>query len=255
MSKYTTEVRFICENAAGLLESAGASQVDTVLENSWNNIFTSNVTFFDEAYRKVLCKKILKHYYFREIGFETVGLWKVFLNRKLEEIMPYYNQLYQSEKINYDPLHDVDYERTFTRNQGDTAKVTGSSNSTGNTVDHTSDITQYSASNQSKDLYSDTPQGAIDGLETGTYLTNARIIHGADASDTIRTGDRTSDSMAENTSTTDTTASTTEEYTERILGKHGGENYSDMLMKFRQTMLNIDMEVINEFSGLFMGLW
>ena len=61
MSKYTTEVRFICETAAGLTESVGMSQVDSVLEQSWNSVFTTDTQFFDESYRKPLCKKILKH--------------------------------------------------------------------------------------------------------------------------------------------------------------------------------------------------
>ena len=99
MSKYTTEVRFICESNSGLAESKGCDNVNEVLEKSWNKIFTTNCAFFDEAYRSVLCKKILKHYYLREIGSETVGVWKLWMNTKLEEIMPYYNQLYESAKI------------------------------------------------------------------------------------------------------------------------------------------------------------
>ena len=49
MSKYTTEVRFICESKSGLTESKGCDKVDEVLENSWNKIFTTNCAFFDET--------------------------------------------------------------------------------------------------------------------------------------------------------------------------------------------------------------
>ena len=92
LSKYTTEVRYICETDSGLDESVGFNSVDEVISKSWNKIFTSKVPFFDEDYRKILCCKILKHYYLREICSETVGLWKLWVNTKLEEIMPYYNQ-------------------------------------------------------------------------------------------------------------------------------------------------------------------
>ena len=48
MSKYTTEVRFICESKSGLSESKGFGSVDEVLNGSWDKIFTSKVSFFDE---------------------------------------------------------------------------------------------------------------------------------------------------------------------------------------------------------------
>ena len=109
MSKYTTEVRFICENSAGLSESEGADNVDSILDRCWNKVFNFDFPIFDENYRQVLCRKILKHYYTREIAHETVGRWKLALNAKLNEIMPYYNQLYKTqlnlEKL--DPLTDV----------------------------------------------------------------------------------------------------------------------------------------------------
>ena len=77
MSKYTTEVRFICETESGLTESVGYKDIDTVLDNSVDKIFDFDFPIFDENYRGVLERKILLHFYTREIGFETVGLWKL----------------------------------------------------------------------------------------------------------------------------------------------------------------------------------
>lgn len=67
---------------------------------------------FDEEYRKVLNNKIIQHFYFREIGQETPDRFNFMLERKMCEIMPYYNQLYQSELIKYDPLSTRYYEYT-----------------------------------------------------------------------------------------------------------------------------------------------
>lgn len=115
MSKYTTEVRFICEHSAGLAESVGYNSVDSVLDASREKVFDFDYPIFDEAYRSTLEKKILKHYYTREICCETVGLWKLFLNRKMNEIMPYYNQLYKSALIEFNPMYDVDLTTTHQR--------------------------------------------------------------------------------------------------------------------------------------------
>ena len=83
MSVYTTQVRFICEAEAGLKKSVGYDDVNTVIQNAIPKIFNFSWPIFDESYRNVLETKILKHYYTREIGLETYGLWKL----KLDTVM------------------------------------------------------------------------------------------------------------------------------------------------------------------------
>ena len=231
MSKYTTEVRFICEQMGGYSESQGGMNVNQVLDTSWNRIFDNSWSIFDEEYRSVLCKKILKHYYTREIGAEVVGLWIMWLNRRMGEIMPYYNQLYESEKLKFEPLTDTDITTTSNRKVDTTADNLTTNNLTEN------------SNGVNRDLYSDTPQGALDGIESETYLTNARKISN---NDTVN-----------NTGTVDSKGSgnSNDDYFERVTGKRGGENYSDMLRKYRETFLNIDMMVIKELDDLFFNLW
>lgn len=247
MSKYTTEVRFICESKSGLSESKGFGSVDEVLNGSWDKIFTSKVSFFDEEYRGVLCKKILKHYYLREIGCETVGIWLLWMNTKLEEIMPYYNKLYESELIKFNPMYDVDWNRKGNKTgneSGSGSRSTSGNNSGTNTQSGTS-------SNTRKDLYSDTPQGALTGVETETYLTNARKV--SDSGETVINGSTTG--SYEDSESSSNKVDTTEDYVESVSGKQGGSSYSKLLNEFRETFLNIDMQVIEEFDEMFMGLW
>ena len=227
MSKYTTEVRFICEQKAGLEESVGFDQIDSVIAKSWDKIFTTKCSFFDEDYRSVLCAKILKHYYTREIGMETAGLWMLWMNRRMEEIMPYYNQLYRSAQLEFNPFHDVDYYREGNRKNDGTSNTSGSSTNTQDNV--------------TRDLYSETPQGALNGVESETYLTDARKVM--------------QDNEANNTYNDNNTTNTTEDYLEHVYGKMGTINYSKLLNEYRTTLLNIDMQIIEEFADLFMGLW
>lgn len=279
MSKYTTEVRFICENKSGLEISGGSGDVDSIIANSWNKIFTSKAPFFDEEYRSILCQKILKHYYLREICCETVGIWTLWMNTRLEEIMPYYNQLYESAKIEFNPMHNVDLTSKHERNVEGTSKedgtrtdnTTGKRTLTGNRdTDNTSvgtKNTTNSSDETKRDLYSDTPQGAITGLENENYLTNARKItdnvngtgneetnttenSGTNYSETEDTTGKI-DGVTSNTGKTNTT----EDYLETIIGKQGTESFSSLLNEFRETFLNIDMQVIEEFNDLFFGLW
>lgn len=267
MSKYTTEVRFICETKYGLTKSAGFNDVDSIIANTWNKIFTSKVSIFDENYRSVICQKILKHYYLREICCETVGIWQLWMNTRLEEIMPYYNQLYESATIKFDPMHDVELKRVhnLTSKQDKKEISDNARNLTGNRDTNTTTNAirdnEHSDNSNRKDLYSDTPQGSLTGVETETYLTNARKITDStsgNVNETNNVTEKTGSEYAENenkTGNVNGTLNNTEDYIETISGKQGSGNFSSLLNEYRTTLLNIDMQVIEEFNDLFINLW
>lgn len=96
MSKYTTEVRFICESLTGHEMSQGYHNVEDIIAEAAPKIFTENWEIFEDSYRPVLENKIIRHFYFREISEETYALWRMRLDMKMCEIMPYYNQLYKT---------------------------------------------------------------------------------------------------------------------------------------------------------------
>lgn len=142
MSKYTTELRFICETLAGYDTSQGYGQVNDIVNKSWDKIFDFDFPMFDPEYRSVLCKKILKHYYTREIGFETVGLWKLKLECKMQEIMPYYNKLYEADAIKFNPLYDVDYTKEHEGEDSGESEDSGTHTGTiGDVGTHTGTVT------------------------------------------------------------------------------------------------------------------
>lgn len=298
MSKYTTEVRYICEVNSGLNESTGFSKIDEVITKAIPKIFDFSFPIFDENYRVVLEKKILKHFYTREICEETVGLWKLRLDTRLNEIMPYYNKLYQSELLEFNPLYtsnltrkrktDLDSKRSENENINDTSS---SNRTTGNnvsvnisnnsTVDSSNTTTTIgtdngTSNNTSTDLYSDTPQGSLSGIESNTYLTNARKVtdsgtttsntsNNSNTTDKVESGETGSSTSVE--SGTDNANETyertrgnsdnllsTEDYLESVIG-YDGTTGSELLLKFRETFLNIDVMILNELEDLFFQLW
>lgn len=106
------------------------------------NIFNFNYPIFKEEYREILENKIIRHFYYREIGFETIGRFLYELETKMNEIMPYYNKYYESTLFEFDPL--INYQLTETQTREVSAK--GETQHTGKT----------------NNLFSDTPQGRID---------------------------------------------------------------------------------------------
>ena len=211
MSVYTTELRYICEHDAGLKESVGLNQIDDVIAACRESIF-GDYPIFDENYRATLETMILKHYYMWEIGAETVGLFKLWLNERMNEIMPKYNLMYSALDFitkRAMPFDDTDLQTTH-EGQDDTVgstsgtvsssdaesssraeQETGSkSESESGTSENATNNT--SASNQTNttdhlNKYADTPQGGLSGLLNDTYLTNATKDDGTDTTATNAT--------------------------------------------------------------------
>lgn len=244
MSKYTTELRYILESMNGLDESTEYPSVNDVITNSHSKLFSFNYPIFDESYRNHLESLICLHYYRREIGFETVGLFKLYLERKMREIMPYYNQLYKSELLEFNPFYDVDLTRDSKTNHKseDAYEKNSASNFSGKTSDNVDNVgkivdnstegsssrdestssakntSQSSSSSNNKQRYSDTPQGSISDLEKDKYLTNATITDGTVKDTSSASGsDEATTTHTSNVGKESTTDTTTKE-------QHNGTN-------------------------------
>lgn len=242
MSRYTTEVRYICESLAGLDKSVGYSNVNEVIEKSRNRIFPP-FEIFDESYRPVIETKILKYFYTREIGCETFGLWQLRLDAKLSVIMPYYNKLYNAINIDIPVIDNVNMnvEHNIGRNAdtkvSDNTDITASSNTETNTT------------SSAKIRHSDTPQGSLQNLESNEYMSDATL------SDTTQTVNSNTNSSSNSKSNSDTNAKSTEEYAEHRWGKDGTTTYISMVNEYIEKMKNIDAMLIRELEDLFMQIW
>ena len=154
VSKYTIQLRNICESLCDMQEVGGLNDVNQIIENSWYKLF-DNFDIFDPSHRKELCIKIIKHYYMREIGFETPSLFKFYLNNTIQEIMPYYNERYKSVSFDFDPLNNKKITRELNNNTEGTNKAT----------------------DESVNKYLNTPQNGLQDLANNRYLTDARMIN------------------------------------------------------------------------------
>lgn len=180
--------------------------------------------------KQKLARKIVDHYYMRESGFETIGLFKHYAKVTMQEIMEKYLPLIYSASIEYDPLINVDYTETFNRTADTTNE--GQSNSTS------------SNNSSSIGINSDTPQGQIN---------KATILQGKYATSTA--GSENESSIEDQTNTT-SSSNNEEEYTKRIRGNSGvSATAQKMIEQYRQNIIAIDNDIIKELNILFMGLY
>ena len=165
-----------------------------------------------------LAKKIVDHYYMREIGFETIGLFKHYCKVTMQELMEKYLPMIYSSSIEYDPLVNVDFTESFER------EATSTSNSASN--------------NSSLGIYSDTPQGQI---------SKTNILAGNYASSTTGT---------ESESSSDGITGANESYTKRTIGNSGvSATAQKMIELYRNNIIAIDTEIIKDLNSLFIGLY
>lgn len=193
MSKYTSQLRYICEAKSGFTpEQLEEKSIDQIVEAAAPQIFNFTFPIYKEEFRVVLEHEILFHFYLQEIGAETYGQFQYYLARKLREIMPYYNQLYASAELEFDPFHDVDYTKThggrLTGNKQTAGNVTGHSTTEGETTDNSETETSGA--------------GAMQGTSTSNRVKNTT---GTDVTDTTTENDGTGNITKSGTEQTNTT--------------------------------------------------
>ena len=166
----------------------------------------------------------------RESGFETIALFKHYAKVTMQELMEKYLPLIYSSSIKYDPLVNVDYTETFNR----TADTTNNGVSTSNSNSNASGLI----------VESDTPQGQISKNE---------ILQGKYATATTANDN---ESSINDTTNTNSTSNTGEEYTKRVKGNSGvSATAQKMVEQYRNNIITIDKDIIDELNVLFMGLY
>lgn len=108
MGYYSPTIKQICESYA--IQQGKPSDIDSLIDAGVSGIFDFQYPIYDEKYRSVLNQKIIEHYFDKEIGLDSLAKFKFHLRTKLREIMPYYNQLYLSTLLEFNPLYDTDYK-------------------------------------------------------------------------------------------------------------------------------------------------
>ena len=232
MASYTMELRKV-------IEYFGREEVenwfkDYELTHYLTPTQIEQITKFNVWSKDRLAEKIVDNYYMREIGFETPALFKHYAKIEMKKIMERYLPKIYSNFLEYDPLSNVDFTETYTREIAGQTANSGSSNST----------SQNNASGLN--VNSDTPQGQI---------SKTNILNGAYASQT--NASETESEIQDNTSTENQgTSNTIETFTRHEEGDNGVIITNQRLIKeYREIIVAIDEEIINELNCLFMGIY
>lgn len=184
--------------------------------------------------KEKLAEKIINHYYMREIGFETIELFSHFVRISMKEIMEAKLPLIYTTALEYDPLINVDFKETFERNATGTGTSKGISNSNSNS--NSSGIS----------LNNDTPQTNVskDDIFSGRYTSST---NGSETN---------SNANDETSSSSEVSNQNSENYVKHMVGNSGvSATYQAMIKQFRQNIVNVDKDIIEELNSLFMSIY
>ena len=203
---------------------------------------------FDENYRAKLNEKIVAHYALREIGSETPQMFIFYLGRTMREQMDYFNQLYLSAQHKFDPFITSDIRQEM--DSTSTNESSGKSSGTQSNESKANSTSDTRADNSSMTFNSEFPQTRIDDFRQ--YATSASQTDSTGNTHTSTQQD--SSTTASSTSNTDFSHSSDKgNSVSHTLGTSGSQ--SQLLQDWRNTMLNIDMMVVNSLENLFLGMW
>lgn len=182
---------------------------------------------FEESYRPRVRGLIFDRYMNQEIAHETVEDFAQRMRTVLNEIMPNYNKWYESERMQFDPFKTIDMRTISTGTAQQESESEGNSSSNGLTK------------GVSRARNNDFPQTElVDGKEYASSGSRAD-------SETENEGDAMESGTSKVDSATDSDS--------KVTGYQGLP--TDMLMRFRESFVNVDRALLNELHPLFIGIW
>ena len=207
MSKYTLELRYIYED-----------------ENY--KLFDFPYNLYDNDLKPWFEEKFFQHFMFYEIGFDTIGMFKQRLMSKLNDIFPYYKQLYETEirSKGIDFMLNKDLKESYVR-----------------------ELTSNSNSNQESNVSSNSLSTA--GQLTPSLIANSQKI------DKFMDSAQKDNSSSNSTSTGESNGNSKEQYSLISQGNIGITSSAELLTKWRETLLNIDLMIFEECKDLFMQIF
>lgn len=200
-----------------------------LIENNVN-IFDFDYPFYNEERRKQFEQHFIEYFYFDEIGQETVARFKHRLKIKLNLIMPYWNKIFLADELEQRILDNYDVTETYEKEVID--NTTQTSNGTVTSINEKT----------SKNLESETPVTKTD-LDNIDYFSNITkdIANGKN------------DTKSNNTNNVQNTNK--ENWTRKMQGNIGVQTDADAIIKYWKSLRQIENEIFEQCSSLFMEVY
>ena len=256
MANYTMELRKVCEYYTRAEVENWFK--DYELTNYLTTTQIEQINKFHVWSKDRLATKIVDHYFMREIGFETPALFKHYAKVTMQEIMERYLPKIYSNFLEYDPLSNVDFTETYTREISNENSNEGSATTSGSQSNEGSSSSSSSQESNGFNILNDTPQTKItkQNLDSGIYASQTNQSETTTEIEDETTTENSTTTSSSTTSENSGSSSTIETFTRHEEGDNGVIITNQRLVKeFREIIVAIDEEIIYELGKLFMAIY
>lgn len=201
MARYTITLKSVCEAYAGIASPSVWESPSTVMRAAAPRVFDFDYPIFDETYRTHVELMILRNYYTRELCCAEVGRWKMFLEQRMNEVMPKYNPLYSALLEEWNPFWDTSFTDTHRRDvqEDEVAKENGLTTRVRD-LDTTSNSQQFTHQDTKNQRVEDTDRDTTSHrLEDSGRNTTGHSLEVTDQDTTEHTVEVTDQDTTENT--------------------------------------------------------
>lgn len=196
------------------------------------NLFDQPYNLYNNELKPYFQEKFFQHFMFYEIGFDNINIFKQHLISTLNDIYPKYKQLYETEIRcqNIDFMLNKDLKESYIRKLNGESEGNSQATSTSDNTSNTNDLS----------IANDTPQNKIDDLDK--YMTSASKSN----------SNSTNNSTSNANNTIKNKSNNTEEYELISQGNIGITSSAELLEKWRNVLINIDLMIFKELENLFL---
>lgn len=226
MTKYTVRV---CDILRSFSFPQTNVRFDKIIEQGKEKFFDFDFPWYAEDGTGLNDFKILflETYYTQQIGFETYELFQLNLSKVLKSVMHVYKEKYKIVSKN------VDYLSTHNLTESSAEQYTGTQTSTN------TDTSVSKTKTDTQDINSDNPDITI---QTQDYASSMSRGESVSDNNTTSNGKTVNDNESNNNVMRDTKG-------------YAGVTPSKIISEFKENIININKELVDECSHLFMGLW
>lgn len=207
-------------------------QLYYIYKDDTYNLFDQPYNLYNNELKPYFQEKFFQHFMFYEIGFDNINIFKQHLISTLNDIYPKYKQLYETEIRcqNIDFMLNKDLKESYIRKLNGESEGNSQATSSSDNTSTNNDLT----------IANDTPQNKIDDLDK--YMTSASKSN----------SNSTNNSTSNANNTIKNKSNNVEEYELISQGNIGVTSSAELLEKWRNVLINIDLMIFKELENLFL---
>lgn len=232
-------------------------QFDNLIDKTYSQFFSFDFPWYtdDESTREQFEKMFLKCYMYKQIGFESVQMFKMYLSSHLERNMYTWSQIYKTIEADYGVL-DGYSQKTVSSETRTGQKNSDYTRTTNGEQKHTGTVRTTDSGNQTTDtqsIDSENPQSTVANTDYASSMNRGQSRVDTSGNNTVTNDLTDSSNSSETNKGTDSSQDTGN--SETTVTGYGSKTPTELVLQYRDAIYNLNKTIIDSCANLFLGVW